>query len=331
MPSTDMTATGTTRRRFIAIVGAVAGAALVPRTGSAAVRPHHWRGVALGAPASIQLLHPDPSEARRIIELAVAEIERLEMIFSLYRSDSAVTALNRAGRLDLPPIELVDVLARAREVSRSSGGAFDVTVQPLWRRYRDHFAADAAAASAPDVSDVLPLVDWRAVTAGPDAVALDRPGMAVTLNGIAQGYVTDRIADLLRRNGVERVLLDLGETRSLGTATDGRAWRIGIADPADPARVLARLDCVDGAVATSGGYGTVFDRGGRHSHLIDPRDGRTAPVRRGVTVAAAEAAAADAWSTAFALMAADEIRAVAATIGGLGVYVSEQGGFVRLA
>lgn len=90
-----MTATGTTRRRFIAIVGAVAAAALVPRVGSAAARPHLWRGVALGAGASIQLLHPDASEARRIIEPAVAEIERLEMIFSLYRAGSAVTTLNR--------------------------------------------------------------------------------------------------------------------------------------------------------------------------------------------------------------------------------------------
>ncbi|HSA82367.1 MAG TPA: FAD:protein FMN transferase, partial [Geminicoccaceae bacterium] len=162
-------------------------------------------------------------------------------------------------------------------------------------------------------------------------VAFDRAGMAITLNGIAQGYIADQVAAVLRRNGVRDVLLDLGEARTLGTGPDGRAWRIGIADPADPVRVLGRIDCSDGAVATSGGYGTVFDRDRQYGHLIDPRDGRTAAVARSVTVSAGEATIADAWSTAFALMTADEIRAVAAAVGGLGVHVSQAGSVVHLA
>lgn len=318
------------RRRFIAIAGAFAGTALTTAGARAAGEMHHWNGVALGATASIRLRHPDPAEARRIIDAAVLEIERLEAIFSLYRAGSAVTTLNRTGRLQAPPLELVELLGLAREVSRGSGGAFDVTVQPLWLRYRDHFASGAGTQGVPDVSDLLPLVDWRGVRAEPGLAALRRRGMAITLNGIAQGYVTDRVAELLRRNGVEHVLLDLGEVRSLGTGPDGRPWRIGIADPGDPARVLARLDGGDGAVATSGGYGSVFDRGRRFGHLIDPRDGRTAPVLRGTTVTAGAAVLADAWSTAFALMQPDEIREVAATVDGLGVYRSVPGEVMRI-
>lgn len=322
IPGTD--GAGIPRRRFIAIAGAFAGLGLVP-SDAAAGALHHWNGVALGARASIRLLHPDPVEARRIIDAAVREIERLEAIFSLYHPDSCLVALNRDGRLEAPPLELVELLGMAREVSRASGGAFDATVQPLWLHYRDHFAASPGREDAPDPSGVLPLVDWRGVRAEPDVVALRRPGMAVTLNGIAQGYVTDRVADLLRRHGVDRVLLDLGEARALGAGPEGRPWRIGIADPGDPARVLARLDGGAGAVATSGGYGSVFDRGRRFGHLIDPRDGRTAPVLRGTTVIAETAVSADAWSTAFALMEADEIRSVAKAVGGLGVYVSAPG------
>lgn len=321
---------GILRRRFIAIAGAFAGAGLLPSAARAVPTLHHWNGVALGARASIRLLHPDPAEARRIIDAAVREIERLEAIFSLYRRDSAVVALNSTGRLEAPPLELVELLGLARAVSRASGGAFDVTVQPLWLHYRDHFAAGAERQDAPDPSALLPLVDWRGVRAEPGLVALRRPGMAVTLNGIAQGYVTDRVADLLRRNGVDRVLLDLGEARALGAGPDDRPWRMGIADPGDPARVLARLDSGAGAVATSGGYGSVFDRGRRFGHLIDPRDGRTAPVLRGTTVTAETAVLADAWSTAFALMQADEIRSVAKAVGGLGVYVSVPGELSRL-
>lgn len=329
---TDTAAAACGRRRFLAIAGAATGVALLPggpQAQAGSVEPCVWRGVALGARASIRVLHPDPAEARRLVGLAVREIERLEAIFSLYRPDSAVVALNRAGRLPDPPIELVELLARAGEISRASGGAFDVTVQPLWQRYRDHFA-EPGADRLPVVSDLLPLVDWRGVGVEPREIAFARPGMAVTLNGIAQGYVTDRVAAVLRRNGVERMLLDLGETRTAGDRGAGRPWRVGVADPTDPARSLATLECFERAVASSGGYGTVFDPAGRYGHLIDPRTGRTAPVLRGTTVAAPDATLADALSTAFSLMDRNEIRAVVRQIGGVDVYRLSSGQVARI-
>jgi FAD:protein FMN transferase len=103
-----------------------------------------WRGVALGARAAIRLAHPDPGEGRELLRRCVAEIERLERIFSLYRPDSALCRLNGAGSLDLPPFELVEVLSLAAEVSRASDGVFDVTVQPLWQRLAGHFAVEGA-------------------------------------------------------------------------------------------------------------------------------------------------------------------------------------------
>ncbi len=329
---TDTAASACGRRRFLSIAAAATGVALLPgglQAEPGEVEPCVWRGVALGARASIRMLHQDRAEARRLIGLAVWELERLEAIFSLYRPDSAVVELNRAGRLPDPPIELVELLASAREISRASGGAFDVTVQPLWRRYRDHFAASGTD-MLPQVSDLMPLVDWRGVRVEPREISFARPGMAITLNGIAQGYVTDRVAELLRRNGVERTLLDLGETRTVGDRGAGRPWRVGVADPTDPARSLATLDCFDRAIASSGGYGTVFDRAGRYSHLIDPRTGRTAPVRRGITVMALEATLADALSTAFSMMDENEISGVARLIGGVDVYRLSPGQIARL-
>ncbi|MEX2628853.1 MAG: FAD:protein FMN transferase [Tistlia sp.] len=319
------------RRRFLAIAGAAAGLALVSGPARAEAVVHRWSGVALGAQASIRLLHPDAAEARRVIALAVLEIERLERIFSLYRPDSAVVRLNRDGRLAAPPLELVELLGRAAGVSRASGGAFDVTMQPLWQRYRAHFAGAAVDAGQPDVSDLLPLVDWRALQVDPQRVVFERAGMALSLNGIAQGFVTDRVAALLRRNGVESLLLDLGEIRGVGRRPDGRGWQVGIADPADPARSLGRLDGSDRAVATSGGYGTLFDRAGRFSHLIDPRSGRTAAAARGVTVAAPEATLADAWSTAFSLMEKAEIESLARQLEEVAVYLSGPGTLERIA
>jgi FAD:protein FMN transferase len=154
--------------------------------------------------------------------------------------------------------------------------------------------------------------------------------MAVTLNGIAQGYITDRVADLLRREGMGSVLIDLGETRAVGLHPEARPWRVGLADPADPTQVGRRVELTDAALATSGGYGTVFDAGGRHNHLIDPRSGRSAPARRSVSVMAPGAAIADAASTALALMPEQEASGLLRQLGARAAYIQDAAGFRKL-
>lgn len=314
------------RRRFVAITGVAAGYALLPLGGQASPPVHRWRGTALGAAASIDLVHPDPAVARDLVERAVAEISRLERIFSLYRSDSDLSRLNREGARTSPPLALVELLMRAVEVSRRTEGTFDVTIQPLWQRYADHFSRNTAARTAPPIDDVLPLVDWRALEITPARLGFARRGMAVTLNGIAQGFITDRVADLFCRQGVDHVLLDLGEIRALGQHPASRPWHVAIADPVRSGGIVGRVDLADRALATSGGYGTLFDADGRFSHLIDPRSGRTALAARSVTVAAADATTADAYSTAFALMDEMEIAAVARGVSGLDVYLADAAG-----
>lgn len=275
--------TALTRRRVLTIA---AGSAALALAGPALARPRdmaRWRGTALGAQAEILLPQAGAGPA---IDAALAEIERLEAILSLYRPDSALSRLNAAGRLDAPPPELVEVLAHAQAVSRLSDGAFDVTVQPLW---------EAAAAGAP-LAPVLPLVDWRALEVSPATVRLARPGMKVTLNGIAQGYVTDRVAALLRGRGHDHVLIDLGEARALGPRPDGTPWRVA------PASDAEALPLADGALATSAP--------GRLAHLFDPASGASTGPWRRVTVAAASAMHADALSTALALRGAAEARTI---------------------
>jgi thiamine biosynthesis lipoprotein len=162
----------------------------------------------------------------------------------------------------------------------------------LWRLYADHFARNPEDRDGPDpkaVAAALATVDFRRLDVGPERITLGAEGMAVTLNGIAQGYITDRVAGLLRRAGVRDVLIQLGETRALGHRPDGRPWRIGIADPRAPERIARRLPLANRAVATSGGYGARFDRLGRHHHLFDPATGRSAGHYLAVSVIAADA------------------------------------------
>lgn len=313
------------RRRAIRLMAAAAGglglAALVGKASAGEAPPlARWRGTALGAEASIALYHPDPEAARRLIAAAVAEVRRLEGVFSLYRADSALSRLNRDGALDVPPMDLVQLMATAKSFAALTDGAFDPTVQPLWALYARHFRAPGADPAGPApaaVAQALARVDWRALEVESDRIAFTRPGMAATLNGIAQGYITDRVADLLRARGMAHVLLDLGEIRGLGGHPAGRPWRVGIADPFDRARIARRLDLVDRAVASSAASGAVFEPSGRIHHLFDPRTGRSANRFAGVTVIAATATEADALSTALFVTPPERIAALRGRLSGL--------------
>lgn len=305
-----------TRRRFIAIGAAFAGMALLPssgRAGGSGTGLRTWRGVALGADASIQLAHPDPAEADRLIRLCLDEVERLERLFSLYRPDSALSRLNRAGVLDDPPGEMLRLLSDAVAFGRRTDGAFDVTVQPLWQLYAGHFGRPGADPIGPPEAAVAAargLVDYRALEVETGRIAFARRGMAVTLNGIAQGYITDRVSDLLRAQGMDRVMVDLGEIRALGLHPDGRPWRVGIKDPFDGSRLSETVEIADRAMATSGGYGTGFDAAGRFTHLFDPATGHSARQWAAVTVTAPDATTADALSTALSVLPPDRAAAV---------------------
>lgn len=292
------------RRRFLLVAAAAAG---LPRAAAAAVRPVEWRGVALGAPARLVLHHPDRAAALALLRDCRAEIERLENIFSLYRPGSSLVRLNRDGRLAAPPLDLVRCLGEALRMAALSRGAFDPSVQPLWALYARHFAApdaDPAGPSAADIAAARARVDWRKVGLAPSAITL-APGMALTLNGIAQGYASDRVAELLRSRGAGTVLVHLGETRGLGRPADG-GWRVGLPD----GRVMELSG--DAAVATSSPDGTRFSP--VCHHLFDPATGRSAVAASEVTVRAPTAALADALSTTLAVAPAlrQRLRALVA-------------------
>jgi FAD:protein FMN transferase len=297
-----------TRRRFIRITAVAAGlsaAAPLLARGTASPMLHRWSGVALGADASLALYHPDAAEAQRLITATLAEVKRLERVFSLYDQNSALCQLNRQGMLQDPPQELVALLSDCARYSQATGGAFDVTVQPLWDLYAAHFSqavANPAGPSPTDIARATARVDHRAVEVAPDLIRFLKPGMSITLNGIAQGYITDRVAELLRASGVQHTLIDMGETRALDSHPAGRPWDIGLRDPADGSAIVATVPLDNAAIATSGGYGTQFDDAGRFNHIFDPATGACASRYASVSVVAPIATTADALSTALSLL-----------------------------
>ena len=292
------------RRRFLTISAAAVAAGSV-RAGDL----YQWKGVALGARATITLSHPD---APAILRRVRAEIDRLEDIFSLYRPDSALVRLNREGRLDNPPFELLECLGLCGAVHDATGGAFDPTVQPLWTLYAEAAGRGAVPAEGA-LAAALARVGWAGVELGAGRIAFRRPGMALTLNGIAQGYVADRVAALLRAEGLTDVLVDTGELRALGGRPGGGGWPVAL--QAGARRIPDAVRLRDMALASSAPAGTML--GGAVGHVFDPASGRPAPARWTlVSVSAPSAALADGLSTAGCLMRRDAFaRAVGAFAG----------------
>jgi thiamine biosynthesis lipoprotein len=305
------------RRRALQIVATAAGLAFAGGIRASGVgrasNVHTWRGLALGARASITLCHPDGAYARRLLRRCTSEIARLEDMFSLYRRESEITRLNRYGFLDGPSADLVQLLSTARAFGDVTRGAFDPTVQPLWTLYAEHFAQPARPSRGPEAAAIeraLELIDYRNVSVAGNRIEFEHSGMAITLNGIAQGYITDRVADLLRSEGLDDVLVDLGEIRGVGRHADGRPWTVGIEDPLVAGRLADTLVLENRAVASSAGAATRFDEHGQHHHLFDPATGASTRRYAGVTVVAERATTADALSTGFASMDLGDIDAL---------------------
>jgi thiamine biosynthesis lipoprotein len=285
------------RRRVLTVLGGAAALAMGrAEAADHGLRLSRWRGVALGAPALIALAHP---EAERLLAAARGEIARLEAVFSLHRPDSALARLNREGRLASPPADLVAALALARDLHHATDGAFDPSVQPLWALH----ARSHAAGGPPhprDIDAARRTLGFHAVRIEADHVALPRPAMALTLNGLAQGWIADSVAALLAAEGLSGAMVHTGEIRATGPDPDGRPWRVDLRDGAGRPAGAAALS--SGGLATSAPLGTVFDAAGAHGHLLDPGSGLALGAGPALTVAAPSAALADGLSTAGCLM-----------------------------
>ncbi|MEE8450889.1 MAG: FAD:protein FMN transferase [Thermoguttaceae bacterium] len=260
------------------------------------------KGWALGSAVSMTALHADRATAQRAVARAMDELRLVERLMSLYRPQSQLARLNRDGVLSDPHPYLVEVLHAAQNMSGRTGGAFDITVQPLWKCYETAAKADGMP-KPDDLAGALQKVDWRQVEISTRRVRLRGKGTAVTLNGIAQGFAADRAVAVLTRHGIEHALVDTGEIGTLGTKEqDGsheeRAWTVGIQHPRRDDAYLGLAKLEGRCLATSGDYATTFSPDCRDNHLFDPRTGRSPVAFSSVSVAAATAMQADALSTA---------------------------------
>jgi thiamine biosynthesis lipoprotein len=226
-----------------------------------------------------------------------------------------VVALNRTGALERPDPRLTEVLRYAQDLAERTGGAFDITVQPLWDAFTKA-KAQGALPSAETLRAARALVDWRGLSVSDEAARL-RPGMAITLNGVAQGYASDRALKAVRRHGIEHALIDAGEFDTLGRKQNDKPWVLGVQDPRDSEKLAARLGLDGRALATSGDYETWFTPDYVNHHIFDPKTGHSPLELASASVLAPNALQADGLSTAFMVLGAERSLALAASLPGV--------------
>ncbi|MGI9523361.1 MAG: FAD:protein FMN transferase, partial [Hyphomicrobiaceae bacterium] len=180
------------RRRLLIAAAATGCTGLVPREQLA-----EWRGKALGARASISVVGQGPM-ARNALRAARDTVMRIERYFSLFDVNSTLTELNATGRITMPPefIRLVDL---TQEVYIDTGGLFDPTIQPLFRLYSN----SRTSPSSSELKQLSRSIGWDKVTRVGRRLELTEPGMALTFNGIAQGFATDRVCEVLSAHGYD--------------------------------------------------------------------------------------------------------------------------------
>ncbi|MEY2687291.1 MAG: hypothetical protein RL375_1489 [Pseudomonadota bacterium] len=290
--------------------GLLSPAAAAPSTGGAG---SVWRTralLALGTTARLRAAHADAAQAERALDAAAAAILAVDASMSLFREASEVTRLNRSGRLASPSVHLLTVLREARHVATRSGGAFDVTVQPLWQAH-DRARQAGRGASPAELSAAQALVGWQGLHVARGQVSFARPGMAISLNGIAQGYAADAALAALRAHGVNDALVDAGEFGASGHNEQGRPWTLGIEDPHDETRLVTALQLDGRALATSADNRGSFTADRRHHHIIDPATGLSPATLSSVTVLARSAMRADALTKVMFMAGPDAITALA--------------------
>lgn len=256
----------------------------------------------------------DPSRLRCAGEEALLEIEALDRQLSRYRSESDVAWINAHASRQPIKVEprLFALLKRAIELSRTTDGAFDITVGPLMRAW----GLCGGEGAIPSQSDL----DLARERVGADHVILDeadstvqfaREGMEIDLGAIGKGFAIERAVEILRESGVVSALVHGGTSTiyAIGAPPDAAAWRVGVYDPIRQGALPEPIDLRDSSLSVSAVHGKSFTLDGRdYGHVIDPRTGEPTSAALLAAVWGPSSTETDALSTALLVLGEPGLR-----------------------
>ena len=235
--------------------------------------------VSLYTIVTITVYSESEQKAKAAIDATYNELDRLGRLLNFYSEDSEVSIINRFS--GIKPVKVstdtLDVIDRALYISRSTDGAFDITIGPivkLWDFEKKNLPGEKA------IKEKLYLVNYRNVVVDKanSTVFLRKKGMQIDLGGIEKGYAAERAAEVLKKNGITAGIIAVGgEVKPFGTKPDGGIWRVGVKNPHQKDKndeIIAIVKLADEAISTSGGYEKFFIKDGKlYHHILDPATG----------------------------------------------------------
>jgi thiamine biosynthesis lipoprotein len=268
---------------------------------------------AMGTLTSITVLNVSEDQASEAVECAFEEIARLSKLMSRFDVETPVYRLNRDGFLKGIPPELSYVIRQSMGYHEISSGLFDITVKPLIDMYEQLSRSSGGISDYEEkIRSLLELVGARYIIVSEDSIAFRKPGMGITLDGIAKGYIVDRAIEVMRKKGVQHAIINAGgDISTIGNKGGKGPWRIAIEDPLKKHNYPDVIAITNSSIATSGNYEIFFDQEKILHHIVNPYTGISPLMNASVSVHAPTAMEADALSTTlFTLDPAAGIRLI---------------------
>lgn len=295
---------------------------LVLALSGCATAPRHASSFALDTICQVTVYGENDA---RYLDDTLALIDRQEAVLSRHASRSIVTQLNVDRQIQADS-DFLALLFCAQEVSDLTGGAFDVmlgTMSDLW----DFMGENPRVPEPTEIKAALSQSGMAHLQISGDTVSVLGEAQ-MDLGGIAKGWIADQAAQYLRAQGVSSAIVNLGGNVVLiGARPDGADFTVGIQKPFDVnGTILAQVKARDCAVVTGGVYQRSFVQDDtRYHHVLDPKTGMPAQTDLlSATVVCADAARADALSTAFLILGREQALALAQILDGVDVILVDE-------
>ncbi len=230
---------------------------------------------AMGTPCDIQLFARTEAEAKQAADIAIADVVRLENVYSRYKQTSFLSEINRVaavgGTIEVDE-ETACLLDYAVTCYQQSDGLFDITsglLRRAWKFDQNKLPEQSL------LNELLEKVGWHKVTWEKPLLTFTVSGMEIDFGGIVKEYAVDRAATLCSSEGIRHGVINLGgDIKVIGPRADGSPWRVGIRHPRSRDGLLDTLLLYEGALASSGDYERcIIANGVRYGHVLNPKTG----------------------------------------------------------
>lgn len=288
----------------------------------------------LGSPFEMTVVAKDTIQANIYIDMAVAEVKRIENLISDWIPTTQISQVSKNAGIQPVKVdkEVYDLVQRALKISQLTSGAFDISYASMDKIWK--FDGSMKAMPTPEaIKQSVARIGYQKIVldAKAQTIYLKEKGMKLGLGGIGQGYIADKIKDLLLSKGCTSGIVNVsGDINAWGYQTTGKPWTVAIVNPMNKSKVFATFPLENSAVETSGSYEkyVVFD-GKRYSHIIDPRTGYPAQGVVSVSVFAKQTEIADALATGIFVLGVDVGLNLVNQLKGIGCIIVDDKGEIH--